>query len=178
MNAGLIARRYATVLYDYADEQGQLTQMYDDAKTVCDTLAGQDVALALLNSPLRKASDKKAFIEKLFSKYVSAPMLKFMLFVIDKRRTELMCEVLRVFRVIYKQKLGIKSARITTAKPVSAANQNAFAKIIEAKAGGKVEMDFEVDETIIGGIIVAIDGKQLDCSITRQLKEIEKGLTA
>ncbi len=178
MNAGIIARRYATVLLDFASENKELERVYSDAKLICDTLAGQETANALLSSPLRKPSEKKAFLQNLFSKYVCSSMLKFIAFVVDKHRTELICEILRVFRSLYRKKLEIKSARITTATPLTDKNQKDFTSIIEKKTNGKVEAEFTTDESIIGGIIIALDGKQLDASITRQLKDIERGLTA
>lgn len=176
MNAGLIARRYATVLYDFALGRNVLDDVYNDARNISQAMAAREATTQLLASPLRKPSEKKTFLKNAFEKFVTPTTMEFMLFVVDKERVSILSEILRVFQIVYKQRQGIKSASITTAKELSADKQNDITKLIEDKLSSKVEAQYRTDESIIGGAIITIDGKQLDCSVLHQLKEIEKRL--
>lgn len=177
MDAGLISRRYATVLYDFAGNRGDLSDVYSDACSLCDMFASQPGALAFLGSPLRKPSEKRSFVENVFAGNVASSMLEFILFTIDKGRVEMIAEILRVFRSLYKTKLGIKTAEIVTARSLSETKQAELSAVLEQKLNAKVEVEFKSDASLIGGIIITVDGKQIDCSVSHQLKEIEKRLT-
>lgn len=176
MNAGLIARRYATVLYDYAAEQGETQQVYADARNVAASLLESNAALSFLASPLRKPSEKKTFLASVFGSSVCASTLRFMNFTADKGRESLLCEILRVFGIVYRKRLGIRSASVVTATQLSAQKQKDFAAMLEDKTQSKVEVEYATNADLIGGIVVEIDGKQIDCSVKNQLKEIERKL--
>ncbi len=176
MNAGLISRRYATVLYDYAEKNAELAQVYDDALTAYAVLSEEKGVQDVMSSPLQTTADKKAFLTAVFDKHSAQSLMKFMMFVVDKGRAELLGEILRVFATIYRKKQGIKSADVTTATELTSKKQSEFSKMLEDKMQCKVEVTYRTNASIIGGIIVSVDGKQLDCSVSHQLNEIERGL--
>ncbi len=176
MNAGLISRRYATVLYDYAEANSELVQAYTDAQTVYRAFEQEKDAQTMLASPMQSNADKKAFLSAVFGTYSVSSLMKFMMFVVDKGRAALLSEILRVFAVVYRKRQGIKSAEVTTATILSAVKQNEFSKMLADKMQSAIEVSYKTNDSIIGGIIVSVDGKQLDCSISHQLKEIERGL--
>lgn len=178
MNAGLIARRYATVLYDFATDAKEAERVYTDARNVSLSLSASEAAMQLMSSPMRKPSEKKALLEQVYGSYVCSTTMRFMTFVVDKGRAELLCEMLRVYGAVYRKRQGIKSACITTATELSTDKQQSFTTMLEAKTQSRVETTYKTDADIIGGIVVAIDGRQIDCSVKNQLKEIERKLMA
>ncbi|MCQ2228433.1 MAG: ATP synthase F1 subunit delta [Bacteroidales bacterium] len=177
MDGGLIARRYATVLYEYGMDKNKTADIYDDVNMIRNAFADAPKALELLASPLKKASEKKTFLKSVFDGKVSAETSEFMSFVVDRGRVDMVDEILRVYQVVYKEHNGIKTAEVTTAKEITDAKKADFTKQLESKLGSKVEATFKADASIIGGIIIRVDGKQVDRSIARQLAEIEKKLT-
>ena len=104
-------------------------------------------------------------------------MIDFLMFVVDKERVSALDDILRVFQSLYKKSLGIKQVDIVTACGLSTEKEKTFVSIIESKLGAKVDASFSVDESLLGGMVITIEGKQLDCSVLRQLKEIENSLT-
>ena len=75
MDAGLIARRYATVLHDFAADRNKLDTVYQDALVVRQALSEQKEAQAFLESPLHKNSEKKALVQAAFGGHVAPEML-------------------------------------------------------------------------------------------------------
>ena len=177
MNGGLIARRYATVLYEYGTEKGDTTQIYADVNMIRNAFAQNTKAIELLASPLQKVSVKKAFLTSVFDGKISAQAAEFIQFVADKGRIGMIDEILRVYQIVYKEHNGIKTAEITTAKELTDSKKTEFSAQLEKKLGAKVETTFKSDASLIGGIVIRVDGKQVDCSIARQLADIEKKLT-
>ena len=44
---------------------------------------------------------------------------------------------------------------------------------LEKKSGHKVMMEYVVDESILGGLIVEMDGKIIDTSLKKHLKDVK-----
>lgn len=177
MNAGLIARRYATVLCDYAEEHKSAEKVYADAGLLLEAIASKPAIMQYLKSPLKKNSEKKTMLESVFAKVISKPTMQFIDFTVDKERIGMIDEILRVFKSLYKKRLGIKTIDITTANNLSETMRTDMTATLEKKLKSKVEMSFRSDKAIIGGVIIDIDGSRLDCSVKHQLDEIEKKLT-
>lgn len=177
MNGGLIARRYATVLFECASEKNKLEDICTDVTLIRNSFRDCPEALEFLASPLKKPSEKKSLLASVFNGKVSSLTSEFLSFAVDKERVDLLDEILRVFVDIYKKSKNIHSAEITTATEIADSKKNDFVAILEGRLGNKVEATFKSDESIIGGIIIRVDGKQIDCSVARQLADIENSLT-
>lgn len=182
MDAGLIARRYATVLQEFARDKGRLDEVYADAVLVRSVLAQQPAAKRFFDSPLHKPSEKKNLVTATFSGAVTDEMLQFLTFLVDKERIGYADSILLVFESLYKNEHDICTATVTTAYELKPEQKDRFVSLITGKieATGKkvksVDATFKVDPQIIGGVILAIDGKQLDGSVSSKLQAIERQL--
>ena len=183
MDAGLIARRYATVLHDFAADRNKLDTVYQDALVVRQALSEQKEAQAFLESPLHKNSEKKALVQAAFGGHVAPETLQFLDFLVEKERISYAGSILLVFEMLYKKERNICTATVTTAKALNEKQQQKLVEQIREKmvtAGRKVEAvdaSFKVDPAIIGGIILAVDGMQLDSSLQSKLKTLKRALT-
>ncbi len=183
MDAGLIARRYATVLYDFASDKGVLDEVYQDAQTVRTALAQSPDAQKFLDSPLRKPSEKKAFITSAFDKATCHEMLQFLTFLVEKERIAYASQILLVFQSLYKKERNIRTAKVTTANVLTDQQKAHIVDMIadKLKAAGKaasqIDADFVTNPTIIGGMILEIDGLQADGSVASKLQALQRQLT-
>ena len=176
MNIGLIARRYATVLIEYANKKGDLEQTYQSVGNIREALAQSPASVAFLASPLRKQSEKLKLVNEVFAKNVAQSLADFLIFLVERERIDIVDDILRVFQSLYRKRKGIKNAVITTAIELSAEKQAKLTKELSSKLNAPVEAYYNADSDIIGGVIFTIDGKQLDNSVKHQLQEIEKQL--
>ena len=69
-----------------------------------------------------------------------------------------------------------KTAEVITALPLTEEEKEIVIKEIFAKVGEKVEVNFRVDPSILGGIIIRIGDKVLDGSVSGQLQELRERL--
>lgn len=184
MDAGLIARRYATVLHDFAADRGKLDDVYADAALVRQALAEQPAAQRFFDSPLHKPSEKRELVNATFEANVSAEMLQFLTFLVDKERIGYVNSILLVFEMLYKRERDICTATVVTARELTPEQQSRFVSLVSGKVektGRKVssvDATFKVDPRIIGGVVLTIDGMQLDGSVSSKLSELERQLTA
>lgn len=184
MDAGLIARRYATVLYDFAKDKQKLDDVYADAQTLRKAMASQPEAQEFFESPTRKVSEKRQLVEAAFKSAVCPETFRFLEFLVEKERISFMSAIMLVFEMLYKKDHNVCTATITTAKQLTEQQQAAFTEQLKAKLIGSgrtvesVDATFKVQPEIIGGLILAVDGMQLDDSVLTKLKNIERQLIA
>ena len=69
---------------------------------------------------------------------------------------------------------NIKTVSITTAEPISDQTKSEIMTYIKKTGGDEIELTEIVDEDIIGGVIIKMGDKQLDASVTRNIKELKK----
>ena len=111
-------------------------------------------------------------------------MLQFLTFLVDKERIGYVNSILLVFEMLYKRERDICTATVVTARELTPEQQGRFVSLVSGKVektGRKVssvDATFKVDPRIIGGVVLTIDGMQLDGSVSSKLCELERQLTA
>ncbi len=68
------------------------------------------------------------------------------------------------------------TAEVTSALPLTVAEQSAVQKDILSKAGEKASVNFRVDPSILGGLIVKIGDSVIDGSVVGQLQNLKQNL--
>lgn len=101
-------------------------------------------------------------VEKVLAEQLSDPRM------FDELRSE--------FLEIYKRELGEKTVRATTAVELSPEMREKLKQSFKEKFGGEIELKLEVDESIIGGMIVEVGDELIDCSVRRRLQDLRRTL--
>ena len=71
---------------------------------------------------------------------------------------------------------GIVKSELITAIELAPERQEEIQKSLEAKAGRKLAMNFSVDPSIIGGLILKIDDRALDGSLRAQINVLRENM--
>ena len=148
MNAGVIARRYATTLLKYVAETGRGEEVYAQMK-------------GLLKDP---DSAPKPLCEDLE---------KFVGLLVRNGRMPMVRRIFLSFLQQYEARAGIHIARLKTAVD-SPELQEKLQRVLAEKIGGTVEFTTEVDPSLIGGFVLEVDDRRLDASVSRQLADIRR----
>lgn len=177
MNDSIIAHRYAVALSGFALSNSVEEAVFHDSELIRSQLTGSKTGMKFINSPNIKLSAKKLFIKNIFGNHIDAITLRFLDFVLEQQRQNLLDDIFRIFQDIYRKKNNIFKVRVTAAVEMSTDRQESFKKLLGKKLGGEVDMRFDVDSSLIGGSLVRIGDRLLDTSIKTQLKKIEKILS-
>lgn len=177
MDTGLIARRYARALADYAEANREMSRTADEASRFIAIYNRSDELREILTSPVVDADTKFAAVRKALGEELSRSFDGFLRLVIRHRREKWLCFMLPAFVGIYKQRCGIVDMTLTTA----AAVDDDFIDRLSAQVGTEthsrqVHVHREVDPSLIGGFRFRIDDRLLDASIATQLRRVEQKL--
>ncbi|MEO8065229.1 MAG: ATP synthase F1 subunit delta [Candidatus Doudnabacteria bacterium] len=86
-------------------------------------------------------------------------------------------EISSEFHKLDLARKGIKQAQITSAHPLNKQNEQEIVDQLNRLVNGKVEVKKQIDEQLIGGVIIRMDDQILDASVKNNLEQLKKELS-
>lgn len=171
----LVKFQYAKALLSLANDKKISNDIYNDIENTILPILEQDVLQKMLQSPIISLSSKIASLNSIFENKVNQCLLDFFVLIIKNGRGNFLIEVLKSFVFQYEEERSIKRGVITTALSLSDTMmdqiRNMAMKIAQCE---KLILEYIIDKNIIGGYVINIDNKQLDCSLKNDLNKINK----
>ena len=171
-----LARRYATAVFQLADEAGAVPQVGHDLRTFVAALAADSDVDAFFRSPVVDRIEKSTVIAEAFAK-LHEIALHTILVLVHKRREALAPEIVAQFEILEREARGAKTLRVTTARPLAKAEIDA----IVAKLGDAFKTPLDVTQTVdpelIGGVRLTIGDQRIDGTIAGRLDDLARMLS-
>jgi len=175
MNNPRLAQRYAKSLIDISTEFKQLENVHNDILFLKDVIDKSREFLLMLNSPIISPDKKYKVIQAITSGKISKITDTFIKLICNKNREDNLPGIITSFIDQYNKIIGLHNAKLTTATPISKELTDSFISKIKASTSyDNVQLQTVVDEKIIGGFILQMEGKLIDNSILRNLKDVKK----
>lgn len=177
--AELIGNRYATALFQ-AVQESETT----DAASVLQELRGihesmQEVPAfqQFFDSPVISDGEKKQFITDAFKGKISAEVLHFLLILVDKGREHYFNDIVNTFQQLTQALHNQVKAVAVTAVPMSQEAQTKLAASLSAMSGKQVTLENQVDESLVGGVVVRMGDRVIDGSVRNRLSLLKEDLS-
>lgn len=174
MNNPRLATRYAKSIIDLAVEKNQLDAVYNDMKFILRICKTNPDFVALLRSPIIKPTSKGKIIESITKERVSTLTSSFIKLLVTKTRELNLPEIADAFVDQYNVINNIHKVKITTAVKMSDEFRTSIlSQVMENTPLANIDLEAVVDDSLIGGFILESEGKSIDASILKDLKEIK-----
>lgn len=175
MNNPRLARRYAKSLIDISTDLKQLDEVHKDILFLSAVVKMSHEFVLMLDSPIIHPDKKYKIISAITEGKISKITGAFLKLLCYKNRESNLPDVIISFIEQYNFISGLHNAKLTTATPVSKELIDSFISKIKASTSyDNVELETEVDDKIIGGFILQMEGKLIDNSIRRNLNDVKK----
>lgn len=175
--AKLISKTYGEALFELAVEENKIEMFLAEVQTVLAGLKMNPDLYKLLNHPKISKEEKTKVVENIFKGRVSDEITGFLTLIIAKERYKELDAILEYFIGRVKEEKGIGTAYVTTAVLLNEIQKKQVEeKLLQTTSYKEMEMFFEVDETLIGGMVIRIKDRVVDSSIKTKLAEIQKTL--
>ncbi len=175
MSVQRIASRYAKSLLDLSVERNDLETVADDVDYVLGSLQSRDLYL-LIKSPIINPGKKKAIFKRLYDDALSPTINSFLHIMLRKGRENLLPEILEAFKSQYREIKKISTVTLRTAVELEPETVDAIRNTLKQSGATKdnIEMEVEVDPSLIGGFTLEFEGKEYDSSLAHKLRELRK----
>ncbi|MDR4504998.1 MAG: ATP synthase F1 subunit delta [Candidatus Scalindua sp.] len=172
-----LVQGYAKALFEVAVDKGDTGDIEKDLDCIKELLVNNKRFCEILYHPSIVKADKKEIINRVIVPLCSSKWVKNLLFLlIDKRRERILVYIPDIYKKVAARIRGVVSVKVQTAIPLSEERLAELHKNLEKLTKKKVEIEAEVTKEILGGMIIRIENKIIDGSITNHLKNLKKSL--
>jgi F-type H+-transporting ATPase subunit delta len=175
-----VAGRYAKALFALGAESGDAAlDALNKALAALAGAAGLNPELdALLRSPVIAASEKQGVLDKVLAAALPAKALpkamrrlvsNFCGLLADRGRLPLLGLIARAFAAMLDARRRIVRGSLCTAVALDDDRRETIKSRLEQTVGGALELEYQVDPDILGGVTIRLGDRILDASLRTQL---------
>ncbi len=166
--------RYATALFELAEEAGELKSAAEDLNAFAKALHESDDLERLVSSPVFTAEQQQGAIAAIVKKAgYSGLVANFFALVARNRRLFAVGDMIKAFNLLLARHKGEVDAEVTSATELSKAQIKSLKSTLKSAVGQDVELHTHVDPSLLGGLVVKIGSRMIDSSLKTKLNNLE-----
>jgi F-type H+-transporting ATPase subunit delta len=178
MRSEKVARKYATALYERAEERKSLDRLSEDFEAARTALDAADDLRRILQSPVVKSEDKRAVLKEIFGGKASEEFVEGIDLLANKERLEVFEAMVDAYRELRDRRAGLVEADVATAADIGEDGLDRLKQRLESTLDKRVRMKSTIDEKLIGGFTARVDDTVVDASIAGKLRALKKRFAA
>jgi len=168
-----IARVYAEALFEVAVEKGKLDVIREQLGEFADAVAENRDLQVFLFSPYFSSAEKRDGIGRALSG-AEPEFVNFLELVAEKHRMPAVFRIRRRFDELWARENRQLEVRLTSAVALEPEIVKRLGAEIERQTDRNIELSSEVDESIIGGLVLQVGNMVLDASVRSKLERLRK----
>lgn len=173
----VVATRYASSLIDVAMQAAALEAVQKDMVSLETGLINSVELQSFIKSPVYGADRQKAaMVELARASKFHAITANFLCVLAENRRLNMLLSVIHAFSRELAKRQGQLDAYVKTAHPMSAEQEQQLAQVLAERTGQAVRLFVEVDQRLLGGLVVTIGSQMIDDSLQSKLSRLKQAM--
>ncbi|MBB5514108.1 F-type H+-transporting ATPase subunit delta [Rubricella aquisinus] len=169
-----VAGRYATALFEIAQEGDQLSEVERNLTDLEAALQDSADLRDLISSPLYSREEQGRAMGAVTAQMgLSQIVSNTVALMASKRRLFTLPDVIKGVKALAAQARGEVTADVVSAAPMTDAQKEALTSALKASVGSEVVVNATVDESLIGGLVVKVGSRMIDTSIKAKLASLQ-----
>ncbi len=175
--AKLIEQTYGQALYELAVEEDKTELFLEEARTLKAAFADGDDFMRFIKNPRVTQDEKRGVLESALRGSVSDEMLGFLVILNQKDRLAKVDGILDFFITKVMAREGIGRAFVSSAAELTTAQKASVREKLIATTGFReIDIDYTIDSSLIGGLVIRVGDRVVDGSIRTRLGALKKEL--
>ncbi len=171
------ARRYAEAAYEIAERDGTVDDWLAQLERVAQVSADPDTVRRLEDPAVPLDVRTDALLGAMGTDLLP-PVRNLLQLLLRRRRIEQLARIGREFRRLYNRRHEITEATIVSAVELQPDEVAALRRRVEEMAGGSVELELEIDQSLLGGVQLRLGDRLYDGSVRGRLERLRSELAA
>jgi F-type H+-transporting ATPase subunit delta len=181
MTSSTIVDRYAAALVDVVTSPNAQVSPADALAQLrsFDSIAQESKELrTALDSPAISPARKRAVLGRFAQALgLSVTVRNFLFVLCDKRRLAALHEIVEAFDSHLDTRLGFVRAEVTAAQQMDQSEIESLTQHLAGLAGKQIRLKFQVDPSLIGGVVARVGSKVYDGSLRGRLDTLARHLS-
>lgn len=171
------AKLYAQALFSLAQEQNAQEQIAQELRDFSAFVRENDQLRAILSGQAFSRQEREAVLGVIAEKSSLSPLVhRLAKMLISRNRLVLIEAIEKAYQRIWDAQQGIIRGKVTTAETLSDAERQDLEKAFGRKLGKKVLLEQFVEKSILGGLVVSVQGRTFDGSLKTTLMRLTESL--
>ncbi len=168
------SKDYAEALFALAAETGAQKDCLGGLEFAQSVLFENPEYIELLASPAIPQDERTALLEEALSGAMPEHALSFVQLLCAHGRIRSLPDCVEEYRRLYQASVSLSTATVTSAVALTEEQKQRLTHKLEQISGRTVLLSCTVDESLLGGITVQLDGTVLDGSLRHRLHEVKE----
>jgi len=174
MSTAKISRRYAVALFELIQEGTDVRPALLEAAT----FASNAEAKAILASPAYPNAVKVAMLGKAVSAAGAKEVARLAGLLCERNKSVLLPEIAHLVDEMVAESESSIDAEVTSAVKLTAAVQKSLAGSLTSAVGKTVNIIANKDASILGGVVIRIGDRKIDCSVKGRLDGLKRAIVS
>ena len=177
MSLQTVARRYSTALADVAIERREEREVQKELDQWAAMIESNPQLKEVFANPTIIHDHKRKVLEDLIARTrVRDTTASFLRVLLKNQRLSQLRDIAARFALVLNERAGVIAGSVTTARPIPEELKKTLHETLSAATGRTVELSFNTDEKIIGGLVARIGSTVFDGSVESHLERLAEGL--
>ena len=175
--AKLVSKTYGDALFELAVEENRTDSLMEEILMLQTVLKENQDFEKILEHPEISKQNKLQVIEDVFKGRISDALTGFLRIVVTKGRYKDLPDIFAYFIARVKEYRKIGVAQVTSAISLSdVQKQKIEKKLLDSTQYETMEIEYKVDESLIGGLLIRIGDRIVDSTIKHRLTSLTASL--
>ncbi|HJY24385.1 MAG TPA: ATP synthase F1 subunit delta, partial [Actinomycetes bacterium] len=167
----------AQAAFSASEAAGTLDRVEDELFRFGRTLAAQPQLQSVLDDPGLPPERKLAVLDNLVAERVDPVTLQLLQHLVRSPRQRTLEDAVADLVELSAERRGRLLAEVTVAEPMTGEQEERLRGILVRLYGREIEVQVDIDPTVLGGVRVLVGDEIIDGTVTRRLAEARQRLT-
>lgn len=170
-----LIKNYAKALFHSARNKNKIPEILTQLESINDIIQSNTEIKSLFDKPIISKKVKINIINKLTETCnIDEDLKNFLLITIENSRETILPTIAEYYKNFTNEHNNIKIVEITSAKLLNQNDRKDLQNYVEKELiHQQCQIEFNEDESLIGGILIKYDSNLIDLSIANKLKKIK-----
>lgn len=169
-----LGKEYGTALFMLACEEEKQKEFYDGLGIIASAFKEEPEYIELLSCPGVAMGQRLSAIDAAFADRIPEGVLSYLKLLCEKGRISCFFDSVKEYKALLDETERISRVKVTSAVELTDEEKQKLRIRLEAAYGRRVELEYSIDEDLLGGMVVDIDGKVIDSSLRYRLREVKE----
>ena len=171
-----LAREYGDGLYALTEEEKISREVLEQLLALKDLFREQPDFVRLLGNMSLSKEERVKMLDRVLRGQIHPYLLNFLKILCERCALNESEGCLTAFKTLYNPAHGIVEATVTTAVPLDDEQRARMAEKLSKMTDKLVVLNEKVDESLIGGVLLEMNGQRYDNTLKNRLKSIHSAM--
>jgi F-type H+-transporting ATPase subunit delta len=174
MTEGRLSRRYSKALFQLAQETGEEDQIGREVEEFYTAYTSTELEKVLTNPAFAVDARKQILRQVIQSQQLTALTAHFLALLLERDRLDHLPGIVSCYRRLLNEAKGRVEAKVVSAGALDAQMVESVRQRLQGISGKDVVLQEETDPSLLGGLLIELEGKVYDGSIRTQLEKMKQ----